>query len=318
MNDEFYERHDLAMTYYLQQDYENALRILYEAIRTVDPMFDRDLEQMAMINIAEIYDEMNENEKALQIYSWIAKRYDAVEGLYGMAMIYEKRKEYDRALFYYHKAVEKDPGYQQAIFFLANLYDVMGKTDEAVYWYQKNISLAPDDFMAYNNLGAIYEGIGELDKALHCFDRSVALKDDYFRSHFNRGVVLKRLNRHDEAMAEYEKAERLNPSFSDVYLNMSALLIEQRAYQKSCDVLRRGTKSAEKKGNLYYNLACCQIHLGQEEEAKINLKKAFKEKPTLFDYFMVDQDVEAVRQDILGDHYVKQITRQDKKAAETK
>ena len=144
--------------------------------------------------------------------------------------------------------------------------------------------------MTYNNLGSFYEERGQYGKAKAYLEQSIALRGDYFLSHFNLGVVEKALGNREAAQRAYFKALDLNPGYENVYLNLSALYIEDFFYEKSEKILRLGIKNAPKAYNLYYNLSCSMLHLHREEEAFAMMQKALELSSDLAMFLKTDED----------------------------
>jgi tetratricopeptide (TPR) repeat protein len=68
----------------------------------------------AIINLANIYDDLGECEKALMLYRDAISKYpDAPEAYYNLGVFYERRGELDKAIEYYRKALSIDPNYPE-------------------------------------------------------------------------------------------------------------------------------------------------------------------------------------------------------------
>ncbi len=55
------------------------------------------------------------------------------------------------------EAIELNPRYDKAYFFLANILDELGKKQEAIEKYKKVIDINPNELWAYANIGCILE-----------------------------------------------------------------------------------------------------------------------------------------------------------------
>ena len=49
----------------------------------------------------------------------------------------ERLNNKEKALEYYHKAIEIDPDYDRAYYYAANLYDEMGNSQKAIEYYKR-------------------------------------------------------------------------------------------------------------------------------------------------------------------------------------
>jgi superkiller protein 3 len=83
----------------------------------------------------------------------------------------------DRALVYYQKALELDPGLAVAYNDVGVIYESKGWFDRAKQAYGKAIELDPTLGSPYYNLGSIYEKEGDLEKASYYFKQRVLIGD---------------------------------------------------------------------------------------------------------------------------------------------
>lgn len=70
--------------------------------------------------------------------------------------LYIKKKQYDNALTYLTKALEKEPSNVNFLFNIAYLYETAGKEDLAIQNYKKAIEISPKDEGSNLNLGILY------------------------------------------------------------------------------------------------------------------------------------------------------------------
>ncbi len=78
------------------------------------------------------------------------------EAHFSLGLIYKKEMDYQRAEFYYLKALAINPAHYSAHVNLGNLYYLTKRLDQAIDEYKKAISLAPSRSPAYLNLSRTY------------------------------------------------------------------------------------------------------------------------------------------------------------------
>lgn len=248
-----------------------------------------------LYNIAEIYDEMEQSEEALNSYKEILKLNDKEAGAYyGVAMIYEKMEEFHTAIDFYHKAIEIDPLYDRAYYYAANIIDEQGDKDTAIKYYHKVLDIVPDDYVTYNNIGAIYEELERYEEALAMVEKSLAIDPTYYKALFNMGVINKALGKPDVALEYYYKTIDVDPTYWYSYLNISAIYIEFKEYEKTIELLNDGINNCEDAHDLYYNRACCYAIMGKEMEAIEDIKKSLELLPDIMDYVKTDDDFKSL------------------------
>lgn len=282
----------LALNAYISEDTEQAVSFFEKALS-----FPNSKEEYINIyyNLAQIYDELNENEKAIEMYEKIISIDFQAQAFYGKAIIFEKLEEYDLAEKSFRVAIDLDGTFRDARFFLANLFDIQGDYKQAIIEYKNFLKIFPEDYMGLNNLGSIYEEVGEYDKSLLLLEKSIGIREDYYLSHFNLAVVLYRLGRKDESIEHYYRAKELKPDHGNIYLNLSAIYIAEGELEKSEKILKEGLIHNPNMANLYYNLACTSFKLSLKDEGLKYLKKAISLNSDLYLYGMNDPDFKDIK-----------------------
>ena len=86
--------------------------------------------------------------------------------------------------------------------------------------------------------------------------------------------------------------------YSFIYLNLSALFIEYKEYEKSIAILDKAIKNVSPpKSSLYYNRACSYMKLNQKEKALEDLKKSVDLNRDIIDYAKNDPDFDEIKND---------------------
>ncbi len=88
---------------------------------------------------------------------------------------YRGKKDYERSVLYYRKALHAEPRFVRAHRGLALTYMEMGDYDRAVSSLEKAVEYAPDYALAYYDLGRAYIGRYNREKALSAFKKVIAL-----------------------------------------------------------------------------------------------------------------------------------------------
>lgn len=281
----------LALNAYVSEDPYSAISFFKKALSFLNS---EDEYINIYYNLAQIYDELNENEKAIEMYEKIISMNFEAQAFYGKAIIFEKLEEYDLAEKSFRVAIDLDGDFRDARFFLANLFDIQGDYKRAIAEYIDFLEKFPEDYMGLNNLGSIYEEVGEYEKALPLLEKSIHIRGDYFLSHFNLAVVLYRLGNKEKAVDHYYKAKELKPDHGNIYLNLSAIYIADGDFKKSKKILQEGLIHNPDMANLYYNLACTAFKLKEKEEGIAFLKRAVSLNPELYLYGMNDPDFKEI------------------------
>ncbi len=87
------------------------------------------------------------------------------------------------------KAVERDPGFTQALNLLADLYEDSGRTSEARDAYAKILATDPDDYRATYNLALLWLDSGDLKRVSALLERCIEMKGDDPDALYHLGLV---------------------------------------------------------------------------------------------------------------------------------
>ncbi len=104
----------IAKNFYRERNIIKTLEFYNKAYNT--PMGSKDVE--LLLDMALVYDELEEYEKAEKKYKEILKvNPKDSRAFYGLAIIYDNKEEYKKAIKLYEKAIEYDKNYNRAYFF---------------------------------------------------------------------------------------------------------------------------------------------------------------------------------------------------------
>ena len=134
-------------------------------------------------------------------------------------LAFGNRKQYDKAITHYTKALELNPQLFEAYNNRGNAYRDKGEFDHAITDHYTAIQLKPDDADAHNNRGLDYYGKGEYELAFEDYNTAIRLKPDHAETHNNRGLVYHNKGEHELAIKDYEKAIRLKPDYAEAHNN---------------------------------------------------------------------------------------------------
>lgn len=91
---------------------------------------------------------------------------------------------------------------------------------------------------------------------------------DWAKDAWTAGIRYNRLRKYDQAEAEMRKALKLDPDNSDFWLGLGESLYYQRKFAEAVTSFSEGLRRAAETSQLLYNLALCQVELGQIPEAR--------------------------------------------------
>ena len=108
--------------------------------------------------------------EASEIYNFLIqnKFYDP-RVLNNMGSIYSQMKQFDKAILFFNKSIEKFPNSLEAYYILASILVNKGRGDTAKNILKKAIEINPNHSEPYSNLAGIYVGEGNFKEAEKCY-----------------------------------------------------------------------------------------------------------------------------------------------------
>jgi Tfp pilus assembly protein PilF len=165
----------LGQAYQLKQAYELAEQHYLKAI-ALDP----DNPQIKN-NLGSLYLYMKQWDKAIEQFRLASGNLlfnEAEVSLTGMGVAYFNKAQYLDAIEAYRKALQANPLYAQAHFYLGEAYAALNKSDLAIKSYLEAIRLAPNYVQAHYRLAMAYMRIKDLKNAKSSFTRVIELAPD--------------------------------------------------------------------------------------------------------------------------------------------
>ncbi|NLF72869.1 MAG: tetratricopeptide repeat protein [Candidatus Anammoximicrobium sp.] len=155
---------------------------------------------------------------------------------------YRKKSDYDKAIWYYTRAIEVDPEYGIAYFQRGYTNARWFSRRDAIADYTEFIRLDPNDAEAYFNRGYNYEMWMGNDMSLAIADYTEAIRLDpqMVHAYYRRAEAYRRKKGdYDRAIADFTEVIRLDPKNSFAYHGRGL------AYQKKGDLKKAQSDFAE-------------------------------------------------------------------------
>lgn len=140
--------------------------------------------------------------------------------------------------------------------------------DRALEYYAKMLELDPGDVLALSSIAYQEAQRGRAQDALAMFDRVLQVKPDDAEAHFNRGFLLQERRDHEGAMAAFQRTLAINPDHDRALYGMALSLIATRRLEEAVAPLRKNTKLQPMSPYGWYQLARVQHELGRSDETQ--------------------------------------------------
>ena len=159
---------------------------------------------------------------------------------YSMGYDYKwNKKDTDKAIEYYLKAVSIDPNHENALFELGYVYNEKGEYQKAIGYYSKVVALNPRAKDAFNNIGLAYSRLNDHQNAEKWYKKSLDIDPNYTLALNGMGLVMWKAKKYKEAEVWYKKAIQSDPKYHMAYYNMGILYEDMKQYAESKDYYRK-------------------------------------------------------------------------------
>ena len=129
--------------------------------------------------------------------------------------IYRRRKEFDRAMDHYQKALDLEPNNNFALFGMGDCYRGKMKMDKAVEWWDKILEHEPENQALWTRVGDALLNLNRVEDAITHYEASLKNGPDVFsylglaRAHHELGDLDKAREFCEQALAHEENSERV-------------------------------------------------------------------------------------------------------------
>jgi type IV pilus biogenesis/stability protein PilW len=130
---------------------------------------------------------------------------------YNIGLAYYKKKEIDKSIEYYQKAVQLRADNVNAIYNLAYIFEEKKDFPRALEYYRKVVTMEPSFKEAHYRLGMLYEQQGELPKAMESFQKAVDIDQNYLVAHLRLGTILLKSGNPEKGLKSLELVAKGDP-----------------------------------------------------------------------------------------------------------
>jgi tetratricopeptide (TPR) repeat protein len=132
---------------------------------------------------------------------------------YNRGTIYQQKEDWDRAIYYYTRAVENDDTFANAFYNLGAAYWAKGELQLAKEAYNRSLQISSDTVNARYNLALIHYKLGEKTAAIDQLRTILKLQPTYAQAYYVLGMIhSENPDTRDQAMQAYRRFLELAPN----------------------------------------------------------------------------------------------------------
>ncbi len=157
------------------------------------------------------------------------------------------KKEVNKAIQDYNKAIQLDPDCLEAYFLRGQAYERKGEYDKAIQNLNKVIELKPESWVTHCVRGRIYMKRKEYDKAIQDYS--------WMKDYKKRGWAYLKKGEYDKSIQDLNKAIQLDPNCHGVYYFRGLAYVYKGVYDKAIQDLNKTIQYYPKEASAYTVIA---------------------------------------------------------------
>jgi predicted O-linked N-acetylglucosamine transferase (SPINDLY family) len=138
----------------------------------------------------------------------------SAQGLFALANWFHEAHLSDKALYFYRKSLQADPGLAAAHHNMGAIYMALENRNKAVHHFKKAIQLNPALADSYCALGLLWFTENRFEPSLVLLEQAVVINPHFAEAHFNMGIILQQMGEHEPSVTCFQKAWACNPAYA--------------------------------------------------------------------------------------------------------
>jgi tetratricopeptide (TPR) repeat protein len=182
-------------------------------------------------------------------------------------------KEYSCALAEFRQILEQDPDSAASHMLSGEALDGLGRTVEAIPEFEAAAKASPREPNVNFGLGYLYWKLHKYDEAKTAFEKELSIDPGHAQALAYLGDIELKKNAPEKALPLLKKATELRNDIRVAYLDIGAILLEQKKYPEALDALLHAEKLDPAQPDAHYRLARLYRAVGNAAAAKREFAK---------------------------------------------
>ena len=198
---------------------------------------------------------------------------------YSLGKSLAKLKKLEEAITCYRTAIEIDPYFTEAYYYLANILVNQNQIEAAVTLSKKLIEIQPNLWQAHHNLGDILIKQENFSEAISAYRHAIELNPNSSRSYFKLAETLVKLGQLSQAINAYRKAISLDPNFADAYQYLGDALVDTDKKEEAIQLYKKAVEIKPELWDVHHKLGNLLQEQEELEAAVAAYNKSIEFKP---------------------------------------
>jgi len=176
-------------------------------------------------------------------------------------------KNYDKALDYFEKALERDSNNLVAWFGRGCCYVMIKENEKALMCYDRVLEIDPNNASAWNGKGFALNDLGRYEEAIKCFDMALEMDSKVAVAWAGKGFAFVYLRRYKEAIRYFDRAIEIDPKDARVWRNKGSALVLLERYEEAIRCFDKASEINPKDVFVWTTKGITHCYLKNHEEA---------------------------------------------------
>lgn len=154
---------------------------------------------------------------------------------------YRKMKLFDRGVYYFERALERDPNNFYGLFGLADCYRGLNQQYNSVVYWQRILEIDPHNKVILTRIGDAYRNMNDFEKAKECYQKALNIDFDSYAM-LGLAILCKLQHKFDEAITTLSTLKNVEDMNYRIYLELAQCYIEKKDKKKAVETLQEFQK----------------------------------------------------------------------------
>ncbi len=189
---------------------------------------------------------------------------------------YFKDKKYKDAIYYYKKALTKNPYYTDAIYKIGKSYYILNRVDNAIEYYKKALNTDPNYLPAINSIGYAYLIKGKNSTALKYFKKALNISPLNYDALVGMAEVYFIYSDYEESESFVRQALAKDKQRPEAYIQLAHIYMAKEKYKEALSILDEALIYSPREYKLYLNKGIIYKKKGDLSKSRDEYEKAYE------------------------------------------
>lgn len=212
-------------------------------------------------------------------------KHDEYAVFYNLGNAYFKQNKFEAAIEVYKKALNINPGLENANENIARVLISLDRISEAIEYYKKVVEEDKNNFKVHYIIGKLYSELKKYDEAKLELNESIKINSHCKEAYDTLGLVLTKTGKYEESIAMFKKSVKIEPDDFKGHYSLGASYYKTGKKEKAIESFKKVIELKPENYKSYYNMAIAQEETGLQEEAIESFKKVIELKAEFIDTY---------------------------------